>query len=523
METRANFVLIGAFTLAAVVGAFLFVMWIATIGSGTHRHYQIVFNGSVSGLSTGSSVLFNGLKVGEVTTLGFVKGNPSQVVADIDVTNESAPINADTKAQLETQGLTGSGVVALIGGDRKGAPPLEGEPPVIPSLPTATLADLQTKAGYVLDLANKILVDNAQPIHQTLENAQNFTQALSRNSDGVDAALKSLSDLGKTIEPLATRLQALSEHADTLVTAVDPEKVRSIVGNVDQAAARASQTFDEANKLIADNQVAVRSTLENVDSFTRMLNDNRDSVQTALKGAAEFGKNIQPLMAQLQGFSENANRVVSAIDAEKVRSVVNDAQTVARSLASNTNHYESLMRDGASFVAKLNDTSKTLDSAINDVDSLVKAVEPGKVSNIVDSVSDVATTLRDNRPNIDSTIRNANEMVAKLNKSADKVDGVLTSAHSFLGSPGTQGAAQQVGEAAKSVKKLADDVDVRVKDIAAGLSRFSNSGLRQYEALAVQGQRVLDDIDRVVRSFERNPSQLIWGGRQSLPEYRGQQ
>ncbi len=70
METRANFVLIGAFTLAAVVAAFLFVMWIVGYGtSGVHRHYQIVFNGSVSGLSNGALVLFNGLKVGEVTNL----------------------------------------------------------------------------------------------------------------------------------------------------------------------------------------------------------------------------------------------------------------------------------------------------------------------------------------------------------------------------------------------------------------------------------------------------------------------
>ena len=68
METRANFVLIGAFTLGAVVAAFLFVMWIVGYGAGGgHRRYQIVFSGSVSGLSTGATVLFNGLKVGEVT------------------------------------------------------------------------------------------------------------------------------------------------------------------------------------------------------------------------------------------------------------------------------------------------------------------------------------------------------------------------------------------------------------------------------------------------------------------------
>jgi phospholipid/cholesterol/gamma-HCH transport system substrate-binding protein len=522
METRANFVLIGAFTMAAVVGAFLFVMWIATVGGGSHRRYQIIFSGSVSGLSTGSSVLFNGLKVGEVMALGFVKGNPSQVVADIDVTNESAPINSDTKAQLETQGLTGSGVVALIGGE-KGAAPLEGQPPIIPSLPTATLADLQTKAGYVLDLANKLLVDNAEPIHRTLENAQNFSQALARNTDGVDAALQGVADLGKAIQPLATKLQALADHSDTLVSAIDPAQVRAIVTSVEQATAKANATIDQANKLISDNTVAVRSTLENVDSFTRMLNDNRDNVQTALKGAADFGKSVQPLVAQLQGLSENANRVVSAIDAEKLRAALTDAQTFTQALASSSSNYQKLMGDGAAFVSKLNGTSEQISSVVKNVDLILKAVDPQKVSGIVDSVNGFATTLSDNRPNIDDAFRNANEITAKLNKSADKVDGVLTSAQNFLGSPGTQGAVQQIGEAAQSVKKLADNLDARVKDIGAGLARFSNSGLRQYEALAVQGQRVLDDVDRVVRSFERNPGQLIWGARPPLPEYRGQQ
>ena len=114
-------------------------------------------------------------------------------------------------------------------------------------------------------------------------------------------------------------------------------------------------------------------------------------------------------------------------------------------------------------------------------------------------------------------------MSAKLNEFADKVDGVLTSAQSFLGSPGTKGAVDRISEAALSIKKLADDVDVRVKDIATGLSRFTNSGLREYEALAVEGRRVVADIDRVVRSLGQNPSQVLFGSRPSLPEYHGGQ
>ena len=330
METRANFILIGVFTLAAVVGAFVFVMWIAGSSlTGTHRHYQIVFNGSVSGLSNGALVLFNGLKVGEVTNLSFVEGNPSQVVADIDVTNPSAPINADTKAQLETQGLTGSATVALIGGV-KGTGELTGNPPVIPSLPTATLADLQTKAGYVLDLVNKLIVDNAQPLHVTLENAQTFSKALADNAAGVDAALQSIGDLGKTIQPLAGRLQTLSDDADRLVKAIDLDKVRAIVDNAQSVSAKANSVLDRADKLIADNSGAVHSTLSNLDAFSKALGDNASNVDAALKSLADLGKTIQPVAARIQTLSEDADRLVMAVDPDKIRDVVGNAQVFSQ-------------------------------------------------------------------------------------------------------------------------------------------------------------------------------------------------
>jgi phospholipid/cholesterol/gamma-HCH transport system substrate-binding protein len=523
METKANFVLIGAFTMAALIGAFLFLMWIAGYGgSAAHRRYQIIFNGSVSGLAPGATVLFNGLKVGEVTNLGFVKGNASQVVADIDVTNDGAPINSDTKAQLETQGLTGTGVVALIGGE-KGEGVLTGNPPVIPSLPTATLADLQTKAGYVLDLANKILVDNAQPIHQTLENAQTFSMALARNTSGVDDALKGLSDLGRTIKPLTEHVQILADDTDALIKSIDPAQVRAILDSVKEAAGRADTVLGQADKLISDNSGAVQSTLANVDAFSKTLRDNTANIDVALKGFASLGKTIEPLGQRLQTLSDDTDKVVKAIDAEKVRRLVDNAQTFSEALASSSSDYKAVLRDGASFVSKLNDTSKQLDSAIADIDAIVKAVDAQKIAGIVDSASDVATTVRQNRGNIDQTIKNATEMVAKLNESADKVDGVLTSAQSFLGAPGTKGALDHVSEAAQSIKKLADDVDGRVKEISVGLARFSNSGLRQYEALAVTGQRVLEDIDQTVRAFKANPSQLIWGAKPSLPEFRAGQ
>ena len=309
METRANYVLIGAFTLAAVVGVFLFIMWIAGYGSaGSHRTFQVVFKGSVAGLSSGANVSFNGIKIGEVTHLTFSRSDPHQVVADIDV-NSEAPIDRNTRARLETQGLTGGAVVALLGGAAPG-PELVGEkgrPPIIYAGQSVQLQDildnvdaLSIKATSVLDEADKIITENSPTIHSALANVDQFSKALADNSAGVDAALKSVAELGKQIGPLAARLQTLSDDADRLVQAVDPDQVRAIVGNVQAMSAKGVSVLDRADKLLTDNSTAINSTLQNADVFSKALADNAPNIDTTLKNLAEISKTVQPVVAQIQ-------------------------------------------------------------------------------------------------------------------------------------------------------------------------------------------------------------------------------
>jgi phospholipid/cholesterol/gamma-HCH transport system substrate-binding protein len=532
METRANYVLIGAFTLAAVIGAFLFIMWIAGYGAaGGHRSYQVVFNGSVAGLSNGANVSFNGIKVGEVTHLTFSRSDPHQVVADIDV-NSDAPIDRNTKARLETQGLTGGAVVALLGGTTAGAPLVgqNGRPAVIYAGQSVQLQDildsvsaLSIKATSILDDADRILADNSAPIHSAIGNLDQFSKALADNSAGVDAALKSVGELGKQIGPLAARLQTLSDDADRLVQAVDTDQVRSIVGNVQAMSAKGVSVIDRADKLLSDNSDSIQSTLHNADVFSKTLADNAPNVDTTLKNLAEISKTAQPVVAQLQTMTQDADRVLKAVEPDRIHALVNNAQTFAQALADSSDNVKALARDGAVLAGHLNDSANRLDTALIDADSLLKAVDSQKIAGIVNSANEVVQTVHQNRGNIDATLKNFSEMSAKLNESADKVDGVLTAAQSFLGSPGTKGAVDRISEAAISVKKLADDVDSRIKDIATGLSRFTNTGLREYEALAVEARRTVQDIDGVVRSLGRNPSQVIFGSRPSLPEYHGGQ
>ena len=139
----------------------------------------------------------------------------------------------------------------------------------------------------------------------------------------------------------------------------------------------------------------------------------------------------------------------------------------------------------------------------------------------MDGADALGDTLKQNRGNIDRMLKDAAELAAKLNNSADKVDGLMTSLQGFVGSPDVKGPIAEVGDAARSIRQLADDLNQRTKDIAAGLVRFSGSGLREYEALAVDGRRTVNDLDRVLREFEKNPNQLIFGAKPALPEYHG--
>ena len=216
---------------------------------------------------------------------------------------------------------------------------------------------------------------------------------------------------------------------------------------------------------------------------------HRISTRT-LKNLDEISKTVQPVVAQIQSLTENADRILKAVDPDQIHALVGNAQTFSQALAESSDNVKALVRDGAALANHLNDSAKRLDTALTDVDQLMKAVDSQKIAGIVDATSDVVQTVRQNRGNIDFDAQKmCPKMSAKLNDSADKVDGVLTAAQNFLGSPGTKGAVDRIGDAALSVKKLADDVDSRIKDIATGISRFTNTGLREYEALAVEARR----------------------------------
>ncbi|MGF1619304.1 MAG: ABC-type transport auxiliary lipoprotein family protein [Rhodomicrobiaceae bacterium] len=192
MEIRARYILMGLFLIAAIGGVFAFIFWLENAGSLRDRTvYRITFDGPVSGLYSGSAVLFNGIRVGEVTALRIAADQPRQVAADIAV-NTNTPIRQDTIVDLEYQGLTGVAAVSLTGGEN-GAPLVEAGDgiPMLEARHGAGLTVTQSARDALLKL-HTILDDNSQPVKELIGNLNGFSGALARNSDKVDGILAGL-------------------------------------------------------------------------------------------------------------------------------------------------------------------------------------------------------------------------------------------------------------------------------------------------------------------------------------------
>jgi phospholipid/cholesterol/gamma-HCH transport system substrate-binding protein len=204
METRAHHLLIGSFTIGIAVLTVLFLLWIGKIEfNREHQFYDLRFEGSVAGLSKAASVLYNGIKVGEVIDLKLDLSDPKYVLVRVRV-ERMTPVNDNSVAALAIQGLTGVAAVEIKAREqKKGEPvvkpnPLVAEPnqefPVIPTEPSdfqklfAGAPELIHNGNQVLDRLETFLSgENEKKFGQTIAHVERLSGNLAKASDRFDS------------------------------------------------------------------------------------------------------------------------------------------------------------------------------------------------------------------------------------------------------------------------------------------------------------------------------------------------
>src|ERR1700709_445230 len=253
METRANFVLIGAFTLAVIAAAFGFVLWFQSLHATKQRSpMRIIFEGPAAGLRNGGSVNFNGIRVGEVVRVKL--DNPRRVVALAMIEN-NAPIRKDTLVGLEFQGLTGVAAISLKGGD-EAAPPVpldEDGVPVLTADPAA-LQDVTESIRATLQNVNRIVADNQESVKNSLRNLETFTGALARNSEKIDNVMLKVDGVMGKADSLMLGLNTIAGGAGGGELNLMVKSIRELADDFDK---RSGALIADGRRTLADISRAV--------------------------------------------------------------------------------------------------------------------------------------------------------------------------------------------------------------------------------------------------------------------------
>jgi len=300
MERNANYALVGFASLMIFVGMVAFIVWLARISfAQQYDVYDVVFQGPVDGLSKGSEVHFNGIKVGDIVDIGLVKDNPTQVDARVQVTND-VPIRADSVATAEPQGITGVSFIQITPGTP--SRPLlktlahEGKYPIIHGQPGAFSALLSgggtvlASAAEALSRINKILSDqNIQHFSDTLSDVKTVADRVRKEKQLFADADKSIKD----IDAAADSIKQLSDNANGLLSGDGKRTLHEAADAAEQIKEAASQAKDMLNGLkgpttdFAKNGLpqltaTVSSLRQAADSLNRLSNELEQSPQGVL-------------------------------------------------------------------------------------------------------------------------------------------------------------------------------------------------------------------------------------------------
>ncbi len=272
MENKANYVAVGAFVLACVIGLVVTILWLAGAQySQEYSYYQTFFKGPVTGLGKGTITRYNGIEVGRITDLVFDPNDPQSVIVTLQV-QPNLNIHEDSVASIESQGLTGASYVEISGGT-KTSPLLVAKPgqkyPVIRAK-QSSLQQLEQSAPEVvakLNVAasrlNDLLSDNnRRTVTHILESLDQTTSTIAKRSGDIDATLKNanlaianLRDASQDLKPTLADVDVtlkkygkVADDADAFINGDGLAQLSDLIGESKRLVANLNKFSEQLNR-----------------------------------------------------------------------------------------------------------------------------------------------------------------------------------------------------------------------------------------------------------------------------------
>lgn len=308
METKANYVIIGAFTFAVAVAAVLFGLFAARFATDrAWDHYEILFNESVIGLSDGSPVLYNGVSVGRVTEIDLNPDDIRQVLVTVEI-DADVPIYTDTVATIRLTGLTGTAAIQLSGGTPDASLLSDTDPgrrPRIDAVASPLTRLLESSEGIVVTannvmnrLSRLLSDDNVAHVGETLAAIERFSTELNRPDSDLNRLLGAAASAGQDLPGLVRRLERAAARFTEVVDGVDRELVADL---------------PELRERLENTLVSLESVSGRIDT---LLADSHDQLERLGQVST---RRIDAGLADLRRLIREMSTLVRAIERDPAR------------------------------------------------------------------------------------------------------------------------------------------------------------------------------------------------------------
>ncbi|MEM6608056.1 MAG: MlaD family protein [Pseudomonadota bacterium] len=577
METRGNYVLIGLFTIAAIVAAVVFFLAFARVELDREfSYYDVQFN-SVAGLGEASDVRFAGLPVGQVVDISLSPNRDGTVIVRVEVAAET-PVREDSVATVETQGVTGVGFVSITAGTERGAltAPPRGEigtinagRSVIQSLSEDAPALVSETLTLVRDLGDLFSGDNRDRISQIIVNTETASAAFAATLEDFANVASSVDDFVVQIDRFNTVLQVLAADLDTALVTADATLSAwgSVATDAEEFLETGTDAFTTADSALTAAQSLIEADLARAASeLETTIAALRVEISTLTTSAGEmvdtFGQTGTLANARLTEVAETLDALDVLIENTNVAMSTVETAAIDFSIL--------VTEDGAALVAE----TRAVIAATADAVEAIRIEAETTLPTILDDVADAAETVSNLAAEVSEdftgatgrmnslassanaallqaaeTFSNADETLAAINAALATGEETLAAATSaFVSAEGAieeelglviarlsstldgldiavaqvsadlPGISTSLAEASSAAESAFEGISDAVRTASPAVQEFAASGLPEYAQFARDARALTQSLDRLIRQIERDPARFFLGS--NTPEYR---
>ncbi|MFD1344125.1 MCE family protein [Litorisediminicola beolgyonensis] len=578
METRANYILIGAFTLAGLLGLLGFILWFAQVELDRRFAYYDVEFTSVSGLSNASTVRFAGLPVGQVADVRLAPDRSGLIRVRLEVDAET-PVRANSIATIESQGVTGVSYVGISPGTPDAPFLTDLSRDEIPQIPAGrsvlqTLSedapDLLTEALGVVRAVNGFLTEeNRDRVDNILANTESASENFAAVLDDFSNVTAEISAFAGQIDRFNATLEALSNDLSGILTTADTallsiaslsEETRDAVAAGQETLAATTRTVEEVGRFLAEDLPPVaqgaalaaeefRGTLDRLGTETSSMlatfSEAGESAVARLDEASRVFDEASALIVSLEEATEVMEDAADDFDllvTEDGQWLVDETRAVMAQISTAVEAVTRITEtDVPVIIGDIRSATATAARVVEEVGADLSTAS-GEVAGLSGEARAALTSVTDTFARANTTLEALDRALAVGTTTLEAAERTFTGADRVINEDistitadlrsaiaGFDAALAQVSEdipvvtgdlrdAAQQAEATFREVARIVRDTGAPVSAFAADGLPQYTLLANETRALIRNLEKLTNQIARDPARFLLDRDQ--PEFR---